>query len=197
MILTGDEIRKRVSMGDIVIDPYLPDNINPNSYNFRLHHELLVYRDEVIDPTRPPATETIGIPSEGLVLDPLKLYLASTVERMGSEHFVPTYAARSSVARLGMFINLSAPLGDIGFIGRWTIQLYCLHHVRVFAGMNIGQMMFWHVRGNIRLYQGKYRNADRVLPSMIFKDFHKQLGVHPYQGQPVACTATPLVPEQA
>jgi dCTP deaminase len=189
MILTGDEIRKRVEIGDIVIDPFIPDNINPNSYNFRLHHELLVYRDDVIDPARQPTTGTIQIPAEGLVLEPHRLYLASTVERLGSEHFVPTYAARSSVARLGMFINLSAPLGDIGFVGRWTIQLFCLHRVRVVAGMNIGQMMFWHVRGDIRLYEGKYRGADRVLPSMIFKDFRKKLGVHPYQGQPVAPVA--------
>lgn len=141
MILTGCEITKRVGMGDIVIDPFIPENVNPNSYNFRLHHELLVYDQDVIDPAEEPLTRTIQIPAEGLVLEPQRLYLASTVEKMGSEHFVPTYAARSSVARLGMFINLSAPLGDIGFIGRWTIQLYCLHRVRVFCGMNIGQMM--------------------------------------------------------
>lgn len=185
MILTGNEITKRVGMGDIVIDPFIPKNVNPNSYNFRLHHELLVYDQDVIDPAEQALTRTIQIPAEGLVLEPQRLYLASTVEKMGSEHFVPTYAARSSVARLGMFINLSAPLGDIGFIGRWTIQLYCLHRVRVFSGMNIGQMMFWHVRGDINLYEGKYKNADRVIASMIFKDFHKKLGVHPYEGQPL------------
>jgi len=185
MILTGNEIAKRVGMGDIVIDPFIPENVNPNSYNFRLHHELLVYDQELIDPAEKALTRVITIPPEGLVLEPQRLYLASTVEKMGSEHFVPTYAARSSVARLGMFINLSAPLGDIGFIGRWTIQLYCLHRVRVFFGMNIGQMMFWHVRGDIDLYQGKYKNADRVIASLIFKDFHKKLGVHPYEDQPV------------
>lgn len=184
MILTGNEINKRVQMGDIIIDPFIPDNINPNSYNFRLHHELLVYDQDVIDPAEQPITKTIQIPAEGLILEPHRLYLASTVEKMGSKYFVPTYAARSSVARLGMFINLSAPLGDIGFIGRWTIQLYCLHRVRVFAGMNIGQIMFWHVRGEIELYDGKYKNANRVLASMIFKDFHKKLGCHPYEGQP-------------
>jgi len=175
MILTGNEITKRVDIGDIVIDPFIPDNVNPNSYNFRLHHELVVYDQEVIDPAVQSLTRTLQIPPEGLVLEPQRLYLASTIEKMGSEHFVPTYAARSSVARLGMFINLSAPLGDIGFIGRWTIQLYCLHRVRVYAGMNIGQMMFWHVRGEINLYEGKYQSADKAIPSMIFKDFRKKM----------------------
>jgi dCTP deaminase len=190
MILTGNEIIKRVEMGDIVIDPFIEENVNPNSYNFRLHHELLVYDQDVIDPAHQARTRTLLIPADGIVLEPHRLYLASTVEKMGSEHFVPTYAARSSVARLGMFINLSAPLGDIGFIGRWTIQLYCLHRVRVFAGMNIGQIMFWHVRGDIKLYEGKYKNADRVIASMIFKDFHKKLGVHPYEGQPEKVAST-------
>lgn len=190
MILTGNEITKRVEMGDIVIDPFIKENVNPNSYNFRLHHDLLVYDQEVIDPMRQAQTRTLQIPPEGLVLEPQRLYLASTVEKMGSEHFVPTYAARSSVARLGMFINLSAPLGDIGFIGRWTIQLYCLHRVRVFAGMNIGQMMFWHVRGDIKLYQGKYKGADKAIASLIFKDFNKNLGAHPYEGQPTKSTDT-------
>jgi dCTP deaminase len=185
MILTGHEIINRVAIGDIVIEPFVRDNINPNSYNFRLHHELLVYNQDILDPSEPTITSTIQIPAEGLVLEPQRLYLASTVEKMGSTNFVPTYAARSSVARLGMFINLSAPLGDIGFIGRWTIQLFCLHRVRVFPGMNIGQMMFWHVRGDIRLYEGKYQGANRVIESLIFKDFRKRLGCHPYEGQPL------------
>jgi dCTP deaminase len=175
MILTGNEISNRVCIGDIVIEPFLPENVNPNSYNFRLHHELVVYDEDVIDPARANKTGTVTIPPEGLVLDPNRLYLASTIETMGSNNFVPTYAARSSIARLGMFINLSAPLGDIGFIGKWTIQLYCLHPVRVYAGMNIGQMMFWHVRGQIDLYEGKYQNARGVIASRSHIDFHKKL----------------------
>jgi dCTP deaminase len=185
MILTGKEITNRVAIGDISIHPFIPENVNPNSYNFRLHHELLTYDQSVLDPARPTKTRSISIPADGLVLDPHRLYLASTVERMGSNHFVPTYAARSSVARLGMFINLSAPLGDIGFIGRWTIQLFCLHRVRVYPGMNIGQIMFWHVRGDIRLYEGKYQGADRVCESLMYRDFQKKLGRHPYEGQPL------------
>lgn len=186
MILTGSEIKKQVDIGDIVIDPFVSENVNPNSYNFRLNNELLVYDQEIIDPAEKALTRVINIPPEGLILEPQRLYLASTIEKMGSDHFVPTYAARSSLARLGMFINLSAPLGDIGFIGRWTIQLYCLHRLRVFPGMCVGQIMFWHVRGEVSLYDGKYQNADKVLASMIFKDFHKNQGIHPYARQPLS-----------
>ena len=171
MILTGQEIKNRVELGQIVISPFLPQNINPNSYNFRLGHEMIVYEEDVIDPQKKSKTRSIYIEREGYVLQPRHLYLATTMELLGSEYFVPTYAARSSIARLGMFINLSASLGDIGFIGKWTIQLYAINPVRIYAGMNIGQMMFWRTQGQIILYKGKYQGAERAIASRIYQDF--------------------------
>lgn len=170
MILTGSEITREHKRGRIVIDPFDPDSVNPNSYNFRLAPVLRVYDDEVIDTRAPNRSSTIEIPEEGYVLEPSRLYLGASIERMGSTCYAPTYAARSSVARLGLFINLSAPLGDIGFLGCWTIQLYPLHRIRVYAGMKIGQMMFWKARGRIRLYDGKYQNATGPRASEIHRD---------------------------
>lgn len=178
MILTGREIEQRVYAGDIVIAPFLHDNVNPNSYNFRLHERMKVYEDGVIDVREEAPTQEIVIGPDGYELEPMKLYLAATIETMGSTRFVPTYAARSSIARLGMFINLSAPLGDIGFVGRWTIQLFALNRIRVYAGMNIGQMMFWRVQGQIELYTGKYQGATEAFASRIFLDYQKKRPLH-------------------
>jgi rifampicin phosphotransferase len=173
MILTGDELTARVRTGDICIRPFIPDNVNPNSYNFRLDRRMRVYCDEVLDVRQEHRTEIIDIGEKGYVLEPYRLYLASTIEVMGSRRFVPTYAARSSVARLGMFINLSASLGDIGFIGRWTIQLFAINRIRVYAGMKIGQIMFWQVQGRIKLYSGKYQGSSEACASRIFMDFRQ------------------------
>ena len=41
MILTGKEIKKRMG-NDIVIEPFSDDQLNPNSYNLKLHDELMV-----------------------------------------------------------------------------------------------------------------------------------------------------------
>jgi dCTP deaminase len=176
MILTGSEIERSVARGDIVISPFRSEKVNPNSYNFRLDSTLRVYREGVIDIKREHPTHELEIGPEGFVLEPLRLYLACTIEKMGSTKYVPTYAARSSVARLGMFINLSAPLGDIGFVGRWTIQLFAINRVRVYAGMDIGQMMFWCVRGDIELYDGKYQGANGVRASRLFLDYQRDEG---------------------
>ena len=48
MILSGLEIKNRIGK-DIEIDPYNENQINPNSYNLKLHDELLVYKDKIFD----------------------------------------------------------------------------------------------------------------------------------------------------
>lgn len=175
MILTGSAIREEWKKGRIVIDPFLDENINPNSYNFRLGNQLSVYVEDLIDPQKENNLETIYIPEEGYVLEPNKLYLANTIEVLGSDFYAPTYNARSSVARLGMFINLSATLCDIGFKGQITMQLYSLNRVRVYPGMNIGQIMFWKPEGHIELYHGKYQGSNGPQASKIFMDFRKDI----------------------
>src|SRR5690348_6929966 len=123
MILTGNEIAREQANGRIVIEPFTPEQVNPNSYNFRLGNTLRVYQRDPLDTRRSNEFEELKIPDDGYVLEPGRLYLGHTIEVLGSEHYAPTFAARSSVARLGLFINLSASLGDIGFIGQWTLQL--------------------------------------------------------------------------
>jgi deoxycytidine triphosphate deaminase len=180
VILTGPEIIQQVKNRKILIDPFSENQINPNSYNFRLDRRLVVYTDLVIDPMVSPNTETIEIPDDGLILEPGKLYLGSTVERLGSPYYVPTYAARSSIARLGLFINLSAPLGDIGFWGHWTLQLNAVQPILIYPFIEIGQMMFWVPKGTINLYNGKYQGSKGPNPSLISRDLSERM-LAPFQ----------------
>jgi dCTP deaminase len=177
MILTGEAITEEVRRGRIVIDPFDPSRVNPNSYNFTLGRSFKVYAHEVLDARSENRTEELMMSDGSILLEPRRLYLAHSRERLGSRHFVPTYAARSSVARLGMFINLSAPLGDIGFVGQWTIQLFALHPVRLYEGMAIGQMMFWSTWGEVKLYEGKYQGAVGPMSSQSFRDKDRSLAL--------------------
>jgi deoxycytidine triphosphate deaminase len=175
MILTGHEIERERANGRITIDPFIPEQVNPNSYNFRLGKTLRVYGPGVLDVRQANGYDDIEIPEDGYVLEPGRLYLAHTIEVLGSDHYAPTFAARSSVARLGVFINLSASLGDIGYKGQWTLQLYTMNRVRVYPGINIGQMMWWRPKGRIILYSGKYQGAAGPRSSDIYIDFDKQI----------------------
>ena len=72
MILSGLEIKKRLG-GDIHIDPFNENQLNPNSYNLKLHNELMYYEDEVFDMKKELKTNNLIIPKEGLILKPNKL----------------------------------------------------------------------------------------------------------------------------
>ncbi|MEV0174408.1 PEP/pyruvate-binding domain-containing protein [Streptomyces sp. NPDC050803] len=156
--------------------------MNPNSYNFRLGSKLRVYTKMPLDPRHPSDYEELDIPDEGYVLEPGQLYLAHTEEVLGGRCYAPTFAARSSVARLGLFINLSASLGDIGYEGQWTLQLFTMNRVRVYPGMNIGQMMWWRPQGEVELYDGKYQGSVGPRSSDIHRDFEKKLARHRLPG---------------
>jgi deoxycytidine triphosphate deaminase len=96
MILSGLEIFKSLGKG-ITIEPFDERQLNPNSYNLRLHGELLVYTSRLLDMKAAQETERIVIPPEGLVLEPDRLYLGRTIEFTATECFVPMLEGRSSV----------------------------------------------------------------------------------------------------
>ncbi len=182
MILTGSEIAREHAAGRITIDPFEPSQVNPNSYNFRLGKRLRVYTQMPLDPRSPNQYKELEIPEEGYVLEPGRLYLAHTEEILGGRCYAPTFAARSSVARLGLFINLSASLGDIGYEGQWTLQLFTMNRVRVYHSMNIGQMMWWRPQGDVQLYDGKYQGSTGPRSSDIHRDFEQKLARHRLPG---------------
>lgn len=171
MILTGHAIVNAYRDGLIHIDPFDERHVNPNSYDFRLGSMLKTYVDDVLDCRRQNPTVETWIPEDGLVLEPGRIYLGHTVEVMGSEHFVPIVRGKSSTARLGLFIHVTADLIDIGSINQWTLQLHAVQPVRVYPGMRIGQVTFWRTVGKIELYRGKYQGSMGPMESMGYIDF--------------------------
>lgn len=171
MILTGSEIEKNVKKNKITISPFNVECVNPNSYNLELGDYLLVYENDVLDGKQEQKTKKIKIPSNGLVLEPNKIYLGYTREIVGSNYFVPTITGRSSSGRLGLFVQITADLVDIGFKGNLTFQLHAVQPLKIYSGMKIGQILFWKPKGKIKLYNGKYQNSKGPNASKIYKDF--------------------------
>jgi dCTP deaminase len=104
------------------------------------------------------------------VLQPGELYLGHTVEEVGSDLYVPLLFGRSSVGRLGLFVEITAPIGDLGFHGQWTLMLTPTRPLRVYPGMKIGQVMFFVSAGAMDLYRGKYRGSAGPQPSRYWRD---------------------------
>jgi len=123
MILSGKEILKEVENGKLVIEPFDERRINPNSYNLRLHNELHIYTDSVLDMKKRHETELLTIPDAGLLLEPGRLYLGRTLEYTKTSDYVPMLEGRSSVGRLGLCIHVTTGVGNIGFAGYWTLEI--------------------------------------------------------------------------
>lgn len=173
MILSGKEI-ERLLGSQIFIEPFEPHLLNPNSYNLRLHDELMVYEDEVLDMRKPATTRRIRIPEHGLILEPGRLYLGRTIEHTRTEGLVPMLEGRSSVGRLGMFVHITAGFGDVGFSGYWTLEIAALQPIRIYAGVSICQIFYHQIAGEYESYRGgKYQNNQDIQPSMLYRDFNR------------------------
>lgn len=173
MILSGKEIKNQLGK-TIFIEPYNENQLNPNSYNLTLHNDLLVYTEPVLDMKKKNEAIGLRIPSEGLVLKPGTLYLGRTNEYTRTEQYVPMLEGRSSIGRLGLYIHVTAGFGDVGFAGYWTLEMHCIHPIRIYTGVEICQIFYHSIEGEYDKYSsGKYQNNEGVQTSKLYKDFEK------------------------
>ncbi|MCL2400315.1 MAG: dCTP deaminase [Defluviitaleaceae bacterium] len=171
MILSGRMIKERLGK-DIIIDPFDEKSLNPNSYNLKLHNELLIYDEDCLDMKKPNKTKSLTIPPEGLILEPGTLYLGRTMEYTETNNCVPMLEGRSSVGRLGLFVHVTAGFGDVGFKGYWTLEIHCIQPIRVYAEVALCQIYYHSIEGPFDPYiSGKYQNNTGVQPSLMYQDF--------------------------
>ena len=175
MILSGQQIESRID-DDIIIDPYNPNQLNSNSVNLTLHDELMTYEEVVLDMRKANRVRRIPIPQDGYVLKPNQLYLARTVERTETHNLGPMLEGRSSVARLGLFINATGGFGDVGFCGYWTLQMFAVQPLRIYPGIPICQIFYHEIIGDFLEYSSdKYQHNRDVQPSLFFKELNPEV----------------------
>ena len=80
---------------------------------------------------------------------------------------------RSSVGRLGLFVHVTAGFGDVGFKGYWTLELFAVQPVRVYANVPICQIFYHELHGNITEYSSeKYQDNHDIQPSLLFRELN-------------------------
>ncbi len=193
MKLSGIEIARLQAEGRIMIDPWNPEQLNPNSYNLRLGPTLLYYKKGPKDPMdgrriNPPwdepsildiqvknPTEVLKIPHTGLTLYPGVLYLGSTVEYTETPEHIPCLEGRSSIGRLGISVHNTAGFGDIGFCGCWTLEISVVQPIRIYPFVQFCQICYEPIQGEYRKYQSAKNYAEQQGPkaSGIWREFHE------------------------
>ena len=150
MILVDWQLLDRIARGYINIDPFDPKLVQPNSLDIRLGNHFVWYTDnnEVIDPYNQDSV-TRGVKevhADTFILNPGQFVLAETLECIGlPDNIVATIEGKSSIARLGITLHQTGGWIDAGFRGTITLEMANVNSrpVKVYAGMPIGQLVFY------------------------------------------------------
>lgn len=179
--LTGPEIIRQVAEGNILIDPFEEDNVNPTSIDLTLGSQVGVYRaftwvvpDEQGRRMRPRVTpgegydtrnpgpaakvDTFDIDDQGWWVMPGVCYLMHTAETIRTDLFNPIVDGKSSFGRLFFKIHFTAGWGEPGFDGQFTLEVMSQFPVKVYPGQRVCQLRFQTLEGEILSYQetGRY-----------------------------------------
>jgi dCTP deaminase len=176
MILSDKQILEEMQKGTIKIIPFDVECLGTNSYDVHLGKYLATYQDEILDARKHNQINVFEIPKEGFVLRPETLYLGVTEEYTETLAHVPFLEGKSSVGRLGIDIHATAGKGDVGFCNTWTLEISVTQPVRIYAGMPIGQLIYFKVEGDIQHFYHSKNNAkynqrtEKPVESMMWKN---------------------------
>lgn len=159
MILSDSQILQCIEEGSIKVEPFRRDCLGSNSYDVHLGATLALYLDSELDARKHNKIQTFQIPPEGYLLKPSEFYLGVTEEYTETLKHVPFLEGKSSVGRLGIDIHATAGKGDVGFCNFWTLEISVKKPVRVYAGMPIGQLIYFAVDGTVNTSYHAKQNA--------------------------------------
>lgn len=151
-ILVDHEIRTEIANGNLILEPYDDKLIQPNSYDVRLAEQFSWHdpSDQIIDPYKSDSVlqGLVHVVNDSIVIHPKQFVLGATLEKMTlPDDIVGQLTGKSSLARLGVMVHVTAGFIDAGFSNppaQVTLEIYNVGNrpVRLHAGMPIGQMVF-------------------------------------------------------
>src|ERR671915_1768158 len=189
MILSDRDIRAELDAGRIVIDPFMPDAVQPSSVDLHLGNRFRVFRNNrtaVIDPRQeqPELTELVEISGdEPFILHPGEFVLGATFERVGlPDDLVARLEGKSSLGRLGLLIHSTAGYVDPGWRGNLTLELSNVANlpIALYYGMKIGQISFFRMSSEVERPYGspelgsKYQGQSEPTASAFHRDFDRE-----------------------
>lgn len=151
VILSDRTIRKEVSAGRIIIEPFDDSAIQPSSVDLRLDHRFLVFRNHTfshidVKTNLEDLTDTVEASDDRpFILHPGEFVLGSTAERVAiPSDLVGRIEGKSSLGRLGLLIHTTAGFVDAGWDGQLTLEFSNVASlpISLYPGMKIGQISF-------------------------------------------------------
>lgn len=188
MLYSDRDIARVIKEGEVSLDPYFPENIQPSSIDVCLDRFFRIFNNHKythIDPTieQPDLTTLVEVDKEeAFILHPNEFVLASTVEFVElSDSIAARFEGKSSLGRLGLLTHATAGFIDPGFNGHITLELsnVATLPIKLTPGMKIGQLCFFGMSSPVDHPYGDsakkshYQNQRGPTESRYYQNFSK------------------------
>lgn len=184
MILSDKDIKKAIKSGDVIIEPFDEEDLQPASVDLHLGKHFLVFETKsnyVLDPKEPMdelMREVTISEDEPFVMHPGEFALGVIYEKTGvSSSYVGRLEGKSSIGRIGMLIHVTAGFLDPGNCLKMTLELHNTANIPIllYYKMPIAQMAFEKLSSECEKPYSSIRNkyVGDVKPraSQIWKSF--------------------------
>lgn len=159
-------------MGTDLVDPFVPENVQPASIDLRLFNEFIVFDshdslfidlNNVYDDSARKVIKEFG---EGFILHPGEFILGATLEKITCpDNIVARLEGKSSIGRLGILIHVTAGFVDPGWRGRLTLEILNVRKIPIILrpGKSFCQISFQYMASPAeKPYAGRYQGDDGV-----------------------------------
>lgn len=166
-----------IALGGNLLEPFDPEWIQPASIDVHLDRYLKVAKRaqygqqmSVSNDNDSMFDDTTMAPAGYFLLQPGDFVLGSTFQRVKiPRYMVARFEGKSSLARKGLLVHITAGFIDPGFEGYITVEIKNLMPApwRLEPGMKIGQICFEELSGDAKFPYGHkvngshYQNAER------------------------------------
>ena len=179
-ILSDVRILEQLYEGNITIDPFVYENLQPASFDLTLDDKIKIFtetKQSVIKAYGGDSNNCVEKRIDKYLLRPNEFILAVIREKLDiGRHFTARIENRNSLARLGIDVSLGSFINP-GYTGKMTIVIKNNNNVpvEICKGMRICQLVIEDVEPSPSIDYGikedaKYQGESGVVPSMLFKD---------------------------
>jgi dCTP deaminase len=189
VLLSDHDVAAAVEAGEILLEPYDADMIQPSSVDVRIDRWFRLFdnhRYGLIDPAveQPDLTRLVEVPAgESFVLHPGEFVLGATYEQVTlGAGLAARLEGKSSLGRLGLLTHSTAGFIDPGFSGHVTLELSNMATlpIALWPGMKIGQLCFFRLSSPARHPYGsgdsrhnRYQGQRGPTASRSWQNFHR------------------------
>lgn len=166
MILTHEEILRKIKRGEIKIEPFNPLDVGPASIDLHLGNEFRVFRKlKKLDLTENTdyreITDVVKV-RDKILIKPGTSVLGITEEKISlPENMCGWLEGRSRFARLGLQVHTTAGFIQPGINNRQVLEIANLSAIplSIKPGLKICQLVLEECKGSAR-YEGKYKEQE-------------------------------------